>query len=99
MKLALLQKALAASRSGHPAALATNLKSGLQSLVEGSEITGDLRLDDATREALRVAFAEDRNTTVDTADGAVFLEVFNPRLRCIIVGAVHIAQPLARMAS
>jgi xanthine dehydrogenase accessory factor len=99
MKLALLQKALAASRGGHPAALATNLKSGLQSLVEGSEITGDLRLDDATREALRVAFAEDRNTTVDTADGAVFLEVFNPRLRCIIVGAVHIAQPLARMAS
>ena len=25
--------------------------------------------------------------------------MFNPRLRCFIVGAVHIAQPLARMAA
>ena len=31
--------------------------------------------------------------------GAVFVEVFNPPLRCFVVGAVHIAQPLAPMAT
>ncbi len=99
MKLALLQKALAASRAGRAAVLATHLKSGLQSFMEGSEITGDLTLDQAALAAIREAVAEDRNVTIDTAAGPVFVEVFNPRLRCIIVGAVHIAQPLARMAA
>jgi xanthine dehydrogenase accessory factor len=99
MKLGLLQKALAASREGRAAVLATNLKSGLQSFIEGSEIIGDLRLDHSVLSAIRKAVTEDRSTTIDTADGAIFIEVFNPRLRCIIIGAVHIAQPLARMAA
>jgi xanthine dehydrogenase accessory factor len=99
MKLALLEKALAVSRAGRPAVLATHLKSGRQSLLEASEILGDLSFDAAALAAIRKAATEDRSTTIDTADGPVFVEVFNPRLRCIIVGAVHIAQPLARMAS
>jgi xanthine dehydrogenase accessory factor len=99
MKLTLLQKALEASRAGRAAVLATHLKSGLQSFMEGSDITGNLNLDPAALAAIRKAVSEDRSTTIDTGDGPVFVEVFNPRLRCIIVGAVHIAQPLARMAS
>jgi len=99
MKLALLQKALEASRAGRAAVLATHLKSGLQSFMEGSDITGNLNLDPTALAAIRKAVSEDRSTTIDTGDGPVFVEVFNPRLRCIIVGAVHIAQPLARMAS
>jgi xanthine dehydrogenase accessory factor len=99
MKLALLEKALAASREGRPAALATNLTSGLQSFVEGTETTGDLDLDANVLAAVRTAFTEDRSATVETPAGPVFIEVFNPRLRCLIVGAVHIAQPLAQMAS
>jgi xanthine dehydrogenase accessory factor len=99
MKLALLQKALEASRAGRAAVLATHLKTGLQAFLEGTDISGDLRLDTAAIAAIRKAQTEDRSTTIDTALGPVFVEVFNPRLRCIIVGAVHIAQPLARMAS
>jgi xanthine dehydrogenase accessory factor len=99
MKLALLEKALAASRAGRAAVLATHLKSGLQSFMEGSDIVGDLKLDPEALSGVRRAVAEDRNTTIDTAEGPVFVEVFNPKLRCIIVGAVHIAQPLARMAA
>jgi len=99
MKLALLEKALAASRAGRAAVLATHLKSGRQSLLEASEIVGSLVLNAAALAGIRKAVDEDRSTTIDTADGPVFVEVFNPRLRCIIVGAVHIAQPLARMAS
>lgn len=99
MKLAYLERALAASRAGRPAAVATNLTSGLQSLIEGSEITGNLPLDEAIKDGIRKALAEDRSTTVTTASGEVFVEVFNPPLRCFVVGAVHIAQPLARMAA
>ncbi|HXZ03104.1 MAG TPA: XdhC family protein [Stellaceae bacterium] len=99
MKLPLLEQALAASRAGRAAVLVTHLTSGLQSFLQGSETSGDLALDAATLTAIRKAVTEDRSTTVDTAQGPVFVEVFNPRLRCIIVGAVHIAQPLARMAA
>jgi xanthine dehydrogenase accessory factor len=99
MKLAYLERALAASRAGKPAAVATNLISGQQTLIEGDEVTGTLVLDDAVRAGIRKALTEDRSTTVETAAGDVFVEVFNPPLRCFIVGAVHIAQPLARMAA
>ncbi len=99
MKLSYLERALAASRGGKPAAIATNLTSGLQALIEGSDFTGDLKVDEAITEGVRKALSEDRSTTVETDSGPVFVEVFNPPLRCFIVGAVHIAQPLARMAA
>jgi xanthine dehydrogenase accessory factor len=99
MKLALLEQALRASREGRAAALATDLASGRQSYVEGAEVTGDLTLDEASLAELRRALADDKSRTIETAQGPVFVEVFNPRLRCLIVGAVHIAQPLARMAA
>jgi xanthine dehydrogenase accessory factor len=99
MKLSLLEKSLAASRAGRAAVLATNLQSGLQSFLEGTEFLGELPLDAAALAAIRTAVREDRSTIIDTAHGPVFVEVFNPKLRCIIIGAVHIAQPLARMAA
>jgi xanthine dehydrogenase accessory factor len=99
MKLPLLERALAASRRGSAAALLTNLKTGQQSLVEEGRAEGPLVLDGALQEGLERAFADDRNTVMETASGQIFIEVFNPKLRCLIVGAVHIAQPLARMAA
>ena len=99
MKLAYLERAIAASRAGKPAAVATNLVSGEQALIEGDAVTGNLTLDETIRSGIRKALAEDRSTTVETASGNIFVEVFNPPLRCFIVGAVHIAQPLARVAA
>lgn len=99
MKLDLLKKALAASRSGTPAALATNLKNGLQTLLQSIVLEGNLKLDESALGAVRAALSADRSLTIETADGAVFVEVFNPKLRLFIVGAVHIAQPLARIAA
>ena len=99
MKLQYIERAVKASLAGKPTAIATNLKSGDQSLVEGNEITGNLQIDDLIREGITRALSDDKSTTLDTPAGPVFVEVFNPPLRCIVVGAVHIAQPLARMAS
>ena len=99
MKLQYLDRAIAASRAGKPAAIATNLTSGEQSLFEGSDVTGNLKLDGAIQEGVKKALSDDRSMTVESAAGPIFIEVFNPPLRCFIVGAVHIAQPLARMAA
>jgi xanthine dehydrogenase accessory factor len=99
MKRALLDRALAVSRDGRPAALVTHLKSGQHALIEGESVEGELQLDPAALAAVRAAIRDDRSTTVDAADGRLFVEVFNPPLRLIVVGAVHAAQALARMAA
>lgn len=99
MKRTFLDRALAASREGRAAALATDLKTGKQAFVEGDRAEGELALDDAALAAVRMALSDDRSTTTDAAGGPVFIEVFNPPLRLVVVGAVHIAQPLARMGA
>jgi len=43
--------------------------------------------------------AEDRSERFDSASGPVFIQVFNPPCKLILVGAVHIAQPLARLSA
>ena len=73
MKLGYLERALAASRAGKPAAIATNLTSGLQSLIEDSDVTGNLTIDQTIKDGLEKAFAEDRSTTVETPSGEVFI--------------------------
>jgi xanthine dehydrogenase accessory factor len=47
----------------------------------------------------RMALANDKNQLVDNAGSAYFIHVHNPPLRMVLVGAVHIAQALAVMAS
>src|SRR5690606_9319697 len=55
--------------------------------------------DAATLEAVRQALRDDRGRTIQTAGGAVFVNVYNPPRRLVVVGAVHIAQPLVPMAA
>ncbi len=50
---------------------------------------------DAVADALR----RDQSLAADTSLGRAFLQVFNPPLRLIVIGAVHIAQALVPMAS
>jgi xanthine dehydrogenase accessory factor len=95
LNLALLRRTLEARRSGRAVALATHLKTGAQALVEGTRAEGPLALDAAAQEAVARALREDKSRT----EGDLFIEVWNPPLRCFIVGAVHVAQPLASMAS
>jgi xanthine dehydrogenase accessory factor len=54
---------------------------------------------DGLGDAARQALLADRSALVDTPEGEVFLQVHNPPLRAVVVGAVHIAQALAPMAA
>jgi len=106
MKGRFLDAVIAAGREHRSVALATELKSGHQLLLQpapaeagGDRTEGDLALDDAAIGAMREALRADRNRTFDTAAGRVFVEVFSPPRRCFVVGAVHIAQPLVQMLS
>jgi xanthine dehydrogenase accessory factor len=74
-------------------ALVTHLATGAQSLAQSAD---DLGQDLAS--ALKDAFRGDRSVAVARDDGEVFINVFNPTVRLIIVGAVHVAQPLVPMA-
>ncbi len=99
MKLELFKRAVESAAAGRPAALVTNLISGLQSLVQDSDFEGNLNPDESLIGAARQALADDRSALIETPAGKFFIEVFNSPLRLMVVGAVHIAQPLARMAA
>ncbi|MFC4270499.1 xanthine dehydrogenase [Sneathiella chungangensis] len=95
MKTALLEDLQKARAEKRQVVLATNLTSGEQKLLYPFESKEIYDVIEAARGALR----NDKPTTVETEDGPVFLNIFNPPLRLFIVGAVHIAQALVPMAA
>jgi len=97
MKGRYLDAVIAANAGGRSVALATELKTGAQLFLDGERVEGELALDDASLDAARQALQTDRNTTLETPQGRVFVQVFSPPRRCFVIGAVHIAQPLVPM--
>jgi xanthine dehydrogenase accessory factor len=97
MKTQYLDAVIAAGRDSRSVALATDIRSGAQLLLDGERFDGELAFDDAQRAAMRDALRADRNVTLETAGGRVFIQVFSPPRRCFVIGAVHIAQPLTQM--
>jgi xanthine dehydrogenase accessory factor len=73
--------------------LATWLDTGEERLIEL-----DGPVEEAISAAVAEAFAHDRSTTVVVDGRDLFLNVFNPPLRLVIIGAVHVAQPLSALA-
>jgi xanthine dehydrogenase accessory factor len=97
MKGRTLDHVVAAARDHRSVALATDLTAGRQLLFDGDQVEGDLAIDGAALDKVREAWRSGRNRTIETEAGPVFVEVLTPPHRCFIVGAVHIAQPLAKM--
>lgn len=79
-----------------PAALLTWLDSGEQRIIRRDEIGA--ATSGALAEVLEEGFRTDKSRTVEIDGREVFVNIYNPPLRLIIVGAVHIAQALAPMA-
>lgn len=75
--------------------LATELKTGEQRLLEAGDGATD-----AERDTVERVLRSDRcEVSEPDRAPAVFYQPFNPPLRMIVVGAVHIAQPLSAMAT
>ncbi|MBM3585568.1 MAG: xanthine dehydrogenase [Alphaproteobacteria bacterium] len=89
-----LDRVQAVRAAGRPVAIATWLAGGRQVVWEPA-MAG---LDTAVVAEIERAVDDDVSRTVTVGGEEIFLHVFSPPLRLIVVGAVHIAQPLARMA-
>jgi xanthine dehydrogenase accessory factor len=97
MKRDILDKLSAARAAMRPVALATNLRSGQQKLIYLDGDEGELCLDVDMIAAAADAIRHDEHRRFATPAGEVFVQIFNPPPRLLIMGAVHIAQPLARI--
>jgi len=74
-------------------ALVTHLATGAHSVAKSPGDAGP-----EVAPALDDAFRRGRSVALDGSGGEIFINVFNPTVRLIVVGAVHVAQPLVPMA-
>ena len=94
--LALLNEARAAKRRAcHVRFMATDE----QALVVDGKVVAGVALSAEEMAAVDDAHRRDSSGVFESNRGPAFLQVFNPPLRLVIVGAVHIAQALAPMAA
>ncbi len=101
MEITHLEAIAAHRKKRRPVALLTWLESGRSALLTKTDLASSslaAPLSPALVDALESAFRRDRSMVVTSEAGEVFIHVFNPPLRMVIVGAVHIAQALAPMA-
>ncbi len=89
----MLRSLLDAQRRRQPVALITSLANGAQRLIGAEESA-----DDQLAAALADGFRFDQSTVVRSEEGEFFVNIHNPPLKLIIIGAVHIAQALIPMA-
>jgi len=89
-KSALIGEVARLHGQNHAAVIATRLSDGAQNLIppDGHPLS----------DAAALAIAQDKGTSVEYKGEEWFLNPFNPPLRLILVGAVHIAQTLAPAA-
>ncbi|HZP97956.1 MAG TPA: XdhC family protein [Reyranella sp.] len=93
-------KALQEARAKRRAVtLATRLSDAAEALVYRDQADGELARDAMIVTAARRAMDVGKSETVDVGGQKIFLNVYVPPPRLIIVGAVHIAQSLAPMAA
>lgn len=98
LKRNLLDRLLLARERKLPAVHLRWLALEREQLIVGDEVD-DLEESEAVTATVRDALRFDRGLSVETDDGTLFVQPFNPPLRLIVVGAVHIAQALVPMAS
>jgi xanthine dehydrogenase accessory factor len=99
MKSTDLQKIVADRAAKRAFALVTNLKSGEQAVFYGKQNVNEFLFGSEIGLAAAGALDADESGIAEAGGGRFFIQVHNPPLRLLIVGAVHIAQALAPMAA
>ena len=94
----LLVRLLALRAAGEACVVASDVNSGAAVLIGEGEATGDFVPGEGLREAARRALAGEAGGLVEDDGRTFFLDVQAPPVRLIIVGAVHIAEPLAAIS-
>lgn len=96
MKADLLQSLMTAIAEQKACATVTQINTGKQCLVLNGRSTGELKLKDDQSETINEMIAGD--VCGQISETSLFVRVYGPSFRILIVGAVHIAQALAPMA-
>lgn len=100
MKADLFNKLRATLDAQKACAVVTNTENGHQCLIVDGQVDGqadgNLKLSDDQLKAVVLRIAEDASGSID--DTELFVRVYGPALRMIVVGAVHIAQALVPIA-
>jgi xanthine dehydrogenase accessory factor len=96
LKRALLDALTAREADGRVVPLALDLATGARTVLDGAAPSD---LSAPTQELVRAAATRGQSVLIEHGGERVFVHVSSPRLRLVVVGAVHIAQSLARMAA
>ena len=99
MQSALFDKAVELRAENRPLVRIVHLDSGADWLWTQDGIEGPTGLAIEVGEAAEQAQRQDRSHAIEHEGERYFLHVYNPPRRLIIVGAVHITQPLVQIAS
>jgi xanthine dehydrogenase accessory factor len=93
MRKTMLAKLRQAREARVPAALVSDLSNGSERLVLKKDAPGD-----ELAESLDRSFRFDESRVVSSGGREFFINVHNPPLKLVLIGAVHIAQTLIPMA-
>ncbi len=105
MKREILERLLAERAAQRTVVMATDMSSGEQRLIhpfgsfESAGAGEDGAVEPALRAAAHAAAVNDESSICEIEGKAVFLQVYSPPRRLIVIGAVHIAQALCPMAA
>lgn len=99
MNRQLLERLAEAREAKQPVTVLTELSGGRQALFRPELDSPPEGFPVEVLEAASRALRDDRSATVAAAEERFFVHAFNPRLRLVVVGAVHIAQSLVPQAN
>ncbi len=89
----------AAFEAGHKAyCTVTNLADGDKTLIETSGINRMAHLPEDVRKGVQDVFLSSQSKIIRSDESEYFVHYVAPGLELIIIGAVHVAKPLAKMA-
>lgn len=98
MQSVLFEKAVSLRGDNQPVVRIVRLGDGADWLCTTDGVEGNFDVPVAVVDAAREAQRHDRSHVMMDANDRYFLHVYNPPRRLIIVGAVHITQPLIQIA-